>query len=183
MIGPGTYTFGPANAELLVHTGRQGTAKKVGHDLLIEVSSWSASLELAEDRVRSSLTVSADGGSLRVREGRGGVSKLGDGDVKEIEQTIEAKVLRGAAIEFRSTAVSAGAEPERLRVAGELEIAGTVRPIELELAIEGSRLTGEVTIAQSEWGIRPHSALLGALKVADEVIVTVDAELPASARA
>ena len=89
-------------------------------------------------------------------------------------------MLRGGAIEFGSTAVTPGAGEGRLRVTGELEIAGTARPVEVELAIEGGRLTGEATIAQSEWGIKPYSALLGALKVADRVRVTVDAELPAA---
>jgi polyisoprenoid-binding protein YceI len=63
-------------------------------------------------------------------------------------------------------------------VSGELEIAGTTRPVEFALAVEGSHLTGGATFKQSDWGIKPYTTLFGALKVADEVKVTVDAELP-----
>jgi YceI-like domain len=178
-LAPGTYRFGPENAELLVHTGREGGAKKAGHDLVLEVGSWSATLELAEDSTQSSLALSADGGSLRVREGHGGIQKLDDDDRQGIMQTIDEEVLRGGAIEFRSTAVTPGPGPEQLRVGGELELNGTLTAVEFELAVRGDRLSGETTITQSDWGIKPYSTLFGALKVADEVKVTIDAELPA----
>jgi hypothetical protein len=32
-------------------------------------------------------------------------------------------------------------------------------------------------VKQSEWGIKPYTALFGALKVADEVEVTIDGQL------
>ncbi|HEY1592420.1 MAG TPA: YceI family protein [Solirubrobacteraceae bacterium] len=178
-VAPGTYTLGPESAELLVHTGRRGGAAKAGHDLVIEVSSWSATLELADDPGQSSLALSADGGSLRVREGHGGMTKLGDDDKRGITQTIDDEVLGGGAIEFRSAAVEAGAQPGQLRIEGELDLVGTTRPVEFELNLgDDGHLTGEATIVQSEWGIKPYSTLFGALKVADEVNVTVEAELP-----
>jgi polyisoprenoid-binding protein YceI len=176
---PGTYDFGPENATLLVLTARTGGAAKAGHDLTIEVTSWSATLALAEDPANSSLRLHAEGGSLRVREGRGGITKLGDDDKQGITQTIDEEVLRGGAIEFTSTAVEPGAHSGQLRVGGELELAGRTHPLEFGLALDGEgHLTGEATIKQSEWGIKPYSTLFGALKVADEVRVTVEAELP-----
>ena len=179
-VAPGTYTLGPENAELLVHTGRRGGAAKAGHDLTIEVTEWSATLELADDPAQSSLTLSADGGSLRVREGHGGMTKLGDDDKQGITQTIDDEVLKGGAIAFRSTAVEPGAEPGQLRVEGELELVGATRPVEFELNVtDAGHLTGEAAITQSDWGIKPYSTLFGALKVADEVKVTVAGELPA----
>jgi polyisoprenoid-binding protein YceI len=177
-IAPGTYTLGPENAELLVHTGRKGGAAKAGHDLMIDVTSWSATLELADDPTNSSIALSADGGSLRVREGHGGMTKLGDDDKQGITQTIDEEVLHGGAIEFRSTAVEPGAEPGQLQVRGELELLGATRPVEFELMLsEAGHLTGEATVIQSEWGMKPYSTLFGALKVADEVKITVEADL------
>jgi len=35
-----------------------------------------------------------------------------------------------------------------------------------------------VTVVQREFGIKPYSALLGALKVRDELEIVVDAPLP-----
>ena len=35
-------------------------------------------------------------------------------------------------------------------------------------------LTGSATVKQSDWGMKPYSALFGALKVADEVEVAFE---------
>ena len=103
-------------------TERQGAAAKVGHDLVIEVTAWSATLEVGEDSEPISLELDADANSLRVREGTGGVQALGDDDRSDIEWTIDDEVLMGKAIEFRSTAIEA-AEDGRLIVAGDLRMA------------------------------------------------------------
>ena len=159
-------TFGPENATLTVMTKRTGAASKAGHDLLLEVTSWSATLDQDAD---PALTLTADSGSLRVLEGSGGIQALGDDDKAGIEQTIEEEVLMGTPIEFRSTAV------DGRRVEGELELAGQRHPISFELgADEDGRLTGSATFKQSDWGMKPYSALFGTLKVADEVEVAFE---------
>ena len=156
-------TFGPENATLTVRTKRTGAASKAGHDLLIEVTSWSAALDPDAD---PALTLTADARSLRVLEGSGGMQALDADDRANIDQTIDDEVLMGTAIEFRSTAVEGG------RIEGELELAGQRHPISFKLAgDEGGRLTGSATVKQSDWGMKPYSALFGALKVADEVEV------------
>ncbi len=38
------------------------------------------------------------------------------------------------------------------------------------------RLTGDATVKQSSFGIKPYSALFGALKVADDVRVAIEAD-------
>jgi polyisoprenoid-binding protein YceI len=177
-IETGTRTLGPHNGELLVHTGRRGGAAKAGHDLVIEVTAWNATLNLREDPSLSSIALSADGGSLRVRDGSGGIMALGEDDKDGIRQTIDEEVLRGGSIEFRSTAVAAEGDRRHLRVLGELELNGRTAPIQFELLLsDDGRLSGAATIRQSDWGIRPYTTLFGALKVADEVRVTVEADL------
>ena len=159
-------TFGPENATLTVMTKRTGAASKAGHDLLLEVTSWSATLDQDAD---PALRLTADSGSLRVLEGSGGIQALGDDDKAGIEQTIEEEVLMGTPIEFRSTAV------EGRGLEGELELAGQRHPISFELAgDEDGRLTGTATVKQSDWGMKPYSALFGTLKVADEVEVAFE---------
>ena len=174
-LAPGTYELGPHNGTLTVRTGRGGAASKAGHNLLIEVTSWRGVLELADDDARASL--SADAKSMRVREGSGGINPLGDDDKANIAQTIDQEVLNGTAIEFHSSEVRRRADGDRMSVSGELELAGRRAPISFELSVEGSRLRGGATVKQSDWGIKPYSALFGALKVLDEVDVEIDAEL------
>ena len=51
-ITEGLHKFGPANAELTVHTARTGAAAKAGHDLVIEVTAWEATLEIGKDSLQ-----------------------------------------------------------------------------------------------------------------------------------
>jgi polyisoprenoid-binding protein YceI len=171
-IQAGTYKLGPDNASLHVETGRNGAAAKAGHDLIIEVQSWEATLEVGDS---SSLQLSADPTSLHVREGKGGMQALKDDDKADIRKTIDKDILKKKSISFQSTAVeSAG---DGLTVTGDLEMGGKTKPITFELSESGGTLTGDTTVKQSDWSIKPYSALFGALKVNDEVKVVVDAKL------
>jgi polyisoprenoid-binding protein YceI len=177
-IENGSYVLGPATATLTVKTGKAGAAAKAGHDLTIEVTDWEATLQVAGELASSSVTLTADSRSLRVREGHGGMQALGDDDKEGISQTIDEEVLKGTTIAFRSTAVAAGPDGT-LSVSGELELGGQTNPITFALALgDGGKLTGSTIVKQSDWGIKPYSALFGTLKVVDEVEVIVDAQLP-----
>jgi hypothetical protein len=173
-IGPGRHKLGPENATLTVETGRRGAVAMAGHDLVIEVTSWAAELDAAKD---PAITLTADGGSLRVLDGTGGATELGEDDKAGIEQTIDEEVLKGTTIEFRSSALEVDPDGSRATVHGELELAGTRNPISFELRSEDGRLNGRATVKQSDWGIKPYAALFGTLKVADEVEVGIEASL------
>jgi YceI-like domain len=164
--------LGPENGTLTVRTGRGGAAAKAGHDLLIEVERWSATLDDA------AITLQADAGSLRVLEGTGGMSTLDDGDKTGIKQTIDEEILKRAPIRFRSTSVQR--RGNRLEVEGELELVGVKHALEFPLRLEDDgHLTGAALVKQSDWRIKPFSALFGTLKVADVVEVAIDAMVPA----
>jgi polyisoprenoid-binding protein YceI len=175
----GTYRFGPDDGTLSVRTGRRGAAAKAGHDLVIHVTAWEATLRVGDTAADTSVEVEADATSLHVREGTGGMQSLGDDDKANIRTTIDDEVLKGQAIAFRSTAVTGG--DGRLGVQGDLTLAGTTRPLAFDLAIgDDGRLSGAAVVKQSDWGMKPYSALFGALKVADEVRIEIDAALPQS---
>jgi polyisoprenoid-binding protein YceI len=181
-LPPGEHRLGPEDVTLAVRTVRAGAAAKAGHDLLIHVTSWSATLVLDEDSAKSSLELDADATSLRVIEGAGGAFELGDDDIASIHQTIDDEVLMKQGIRFRSTSVHAEGDG-RIGVEGELTIVGTTKPVGFELAIsDDGALTGSATVKQTDWGMKPYSALFGALKVADEVDVTAEGHLPSQSR-
>jgi polyisoprenoid-binding protein YceI len=172
----GEYQLGPSDGSLLVKTGRTGAAAKAGHDLVIEVTAWHATLEVVDDPSQSTIVLEADATSLRVREGAGGMQMLGDDDKANIVETIDDDVLKRVPIEFRSTAVQV--DGDTWTVQGELTLAGQAAPLTFELTAADGSLGGSAVIKQSDWGIKPYSALFGALKVADEVTVVVEAHLP-----
>jgi polyisoprenoid-binding protein YceI len=176
-IEAGTYRLGPDNGTLSVRTSRTGAAAKAGHDLLIHVTAWDATLEVGEEPAQTTLALDADATSLRVREGTGGMQALGDDDKANIQQTIDDDVLKRNDISFRSTEVQAAGDGNWISVRGELTLMGKARPIAFDLAADDDgKLTGSAVVKQTEWGIKPYSALFGALKVADEVEVAIDAQ-------
>jgi polyisoprenoid-binding protein YceI len=169
------YQLGPEHGTLAVRTGRTGTVAKAGHDLHIHVTKWSGTLDDGDD---PSVTLDADATSLRVQEGTGGMMALDDGDVANIHQTIDDEVLKRHDISFRSTRAEKTADG--LSVTGDLTVRGTTRPIAFELELAGGRVRGTAVVKQTEWGMKPYTALFGALKVADDVRVEIDAALPQS---
>jgi len=173
----GTHELGPDHGTLEVRTYREGMAQKVGHDLIIDVTRWTASVEVGQDGAVAAVELEADAGSLQVREGRRGVKPLSDRDRAEIRKNIDGKVLGGQPISFRSGAIEPG--DGRLSIEGELAMAGTSRParFELDQAADG-RISGTLSLTQSEWGIKPYRGLMGALKVRDAVEVILDVRLP-----
>ena len=69
----------------------------------------------------------------------------------------------------------------RISVQGELTLVGETRPIAFDLTVDkNGKVSGSVVLTQTDWGITPYSTLFGALKVADEVEVAIDARLPSS---
>jgi polyisoprenoid-binding protein YceI len=175
----GTHTLGPDNGTLQVKTYRTGMAQKAGHDLVLDVTSWKATVDVDEDS-NFAVELSADPRSLRVRDGHGGVKPLTDKDRADIHKSIDDKVLKGKAITFKSgEASSNGAGPAS--VTGEVSMGGNSRPVtfEVHVAADG-QINSTVSLTQSEWGIKPYSGLMGALKVRDEVEVVLEGRLPAA---
>ena len=94
-IETGTHTIGPSNGSLKVKTGKEGAAAKMGHDLVIGVNSWEATVEGGDS---PSITLTADPGSLEVIEGSGGAKPLSDKDKGDIKKSITGKVLGSSQI-------------------------------------------------------------------------------------
>jgi polyisoprenoid-binding protein YceI len=168
------YQLGPDDGTLAVRTGRTGTVAKAGHDLVIHVTKWRGTLDTDAPGVE----LDVDATSLKVREGTGGMKGLDDGDLANIEQTIDDDVLKRQDVSFRSTSVER--DGDKLSVTGDLTLRGTTRPLTFDLAVADGRVRGTAVVKQTEWGMKPYTALFGALKVADEVRVEIDAALPQS---
>jgi polyisoprenoid-binding protein YceI len=176
-----THRFGPENASLQVRTYREGVAAKAGHDLIIAVTRWDATVQVADEPAGWTIELNADPGSLEVREGLGGVKPLTDKDRVEIRKNIAEKVLGSQPIRFRSRDVRLAEGDARLTVEGELSMAGGARPVTARLAIDGGgAIRGTILLTQSDWGIKPYRGLMGALKVRDDVEVVIEADLPPS---
>jgi hypothetical protein len=204
----GTYRLGPDAGRVVISTTRAGLAARVGHDLTLDVTRWSADITVpggvpaqaapaqaapaqaapAEavpggDLSAATVTAELDLGSLVVREGTGGARPLSDSDRRDIESTMR-KILGGsggpATAVFRSTRVIPSAAGGAIE--GTLTLNGRSQPVRLQLTGPApGRYRGTVTIVQSAFGIKPYSGFFGALKLRDEVVAEFEVDLSRAA--
>ena len=161
---------GPTDGTLSVRTSRTGAAAKAGHDLLIHVTAWHATLDVGEDPAESSLALDVDAtvaararGHRRHADARG--RRQGEHSRDDRRRRPEA-ASRSSFARPRCEPTADGAG----RVQGELTLVGKTAPLAFDLTIgDDGTLSGSAVVKQSDWGIKPYSALFGALKVADEV--------------
>ncbi len=71
-----TLQLGPQSGSLKVNTYREGVAQKIGHDLVIEVEEWDATVDVGPHGAIRSVQLNVDPSSLRVSEGRGGAKAV-----------------------------------------------------------------------------------------------------------
>lgn len=183
-VKSGSHSIGPGNGQLTINTYVGGMGAKMGHDLVLEATRWSGTVNLdADNPAASSVQVSVDPSSLEILSASGGVKGLSEKDKGDIAQN-QAKTLNTAKypeITFQSTAVS-GSAP-RLSVQGNLTIAGKTSPVTLDVnAEEGpgdTKITGTTKLQHSDFGVKPYSKM-GALKVKDEVDMKIVLTLPSA---
>ncbi len=165
--------------ELLVKTGVTGRAAKMGHRLTIAMDSWRAQVSWAAgEPTEVDLTVDVD--SLRVVRGEGGVTSL-SGPEKTVVRSNAMKALdagRFPTIRFRANDIEHTSGGYRL--AGTLEIHGKTRDCVVDLDLEDLGdtwgMSCEAEVRQTEFGVKPYSILMGSVKIADTVTVSLAAQ-------
>lgn len=177
----GSHTIGPENGSLTVHTFRAGMGAKIGHDLVLEAKKWTGTVDIdADNPSASSVEITVDLTSLEIVNASGGVKPLSDKDRGDISKNIEKTLDTGKhpQVTFKSTSVSGGAPT--VTVAGDLTLKGKTRPVTLQVTAAGDQLTGKTTIVQTEFDIKPFSAMMGALKVRDAIELELTCTLPSA---
>jgi hypothetical protein len=178
VLAPGSYRFGPDDGRLLVEINRDGLARRVGHDLVLLVESWSAEATVKEDLPASSLVVTADLRSLSVAEGRGGLIPLMERDKRDILSSARKVLGSDAQPELVWTSSGVTGDGATITAAGELRRGDRAAPVDVVLQVEAGSVTARAEIRQSALGIKPYQAFLGALRVKDLVTVTATVNLP-----
>ena len=162
----------------MLHTYRDGLAAQAGHDLVIEIGRWSGELTVNDDLSPAGLEVRIDMGSLIVREGTGGLKPLTDRDRREIGVTARKTMHADRHPEATFSATKFERDNGGGTISGTLTLAGQSRPARLQVTATGEdRYHATTSVVQSEYGIKPYTGFLGALRVRDAVTVDVDVDL------
>lgn len=163
--------FDQGSAECLVATFKEGLLSAVAHDLLLRVERFRVEV----DPERRVVAGSFDPASLRVvdavRDGRPAPGVLTAANKSEIESNVARWVLepdRHPEIRYASTSVEDRPEGG-FAVDGALALHGVERPLRVLVEPDGTGFLARATVHQPDFGIRPYSALLGALRVRADV--------------
>ena len=170
-----SWTLDSSNGALLVLTGVTGRAAKMGHRLTIAMESWRATAQWKGGQPASAeLVVNVD--SLAVLKGEGGLTPLA-GPEKGVARSNALKSLD--AKKFPTVRFVAGditKTPDGFRLAGSVQIHGVTRPQVVDLVFEDRgdswALSAQVPVTQTDFGIKPISLLMGAMKTVDEVTIS-----------
>ncbi len=170
--------YDASSAECLVFTYKEGLMSAAAHDLKLKISSWSMNVDVAA----GTLEATFEAGSIRyvtaMKDGRDNPSAFGI-DARRIEKSINKDVLKTRKhprIQF--TATELRADGEGFSVAGRLTLNGVTRTISAVITRTGGRLEATVRLHQPDFGIKPFSALLGALKIKPAVDVRISVPAP-----
>ena len=188
--GPGLaagFKVDPARSSLVLQLFKDGVAARLGHDHVVHASVFSGTVAYDPNHPdASSIQVAVEVGSL-IADDPGTRRKFGlagepsASDRAEIDKAMKADGQLAAArfqsMSFTSTAIAR--QPDgRFLVTGRLTIRGVTNEVKFpaQIGMEGAQLRGraQLTLKQSSFGYPPYSALLGAIKNKDEVILHVD---------
>jgi hypothetical protein len=160
-------TFDANAVDCRVSVFVEGVASSFGHDATLRVTNLS--LDVGED---DGITADFDPSSLRV------VDNISDSNKKDIERNAE-KALdprKYPKIQFRS--VSVKRDGAQARIEGDLTLHGVTNSISLDAHDDGQRWNAKVVLDQRKFGIKPFSAMFGALKIKPDVEVNISMPHP-----
>jgi len=162
------------HGEVKVYTYKAGLLSRVAHDLQLTVRKWRVDLD------GTTLKATFEVGSIEVdgavRKGRLDHRALKDRDKKSILEVIHGDVLRAGQHPQVCFEATVGGDPKKPVFSGTLHLRGQSRPLTVQGRETAGRLELDHELRPSEWGIQPHEALMGAIKLQDRVRVRVRIE-------
>jgi polyisoprenoid-binding protein YceI len=169
------YTVTPNESTLTILVGKAGALRGLGHEHIVAVKSFSGEAHIPSNALnRATFAFELDTGSLSVAD-----EGISDKDRMEIERNMKEKVLdvsRFPKINFQSVSIT-GIKPttngQTALLNGQLTLHGVTNQVRVPAAItvtpQQLRVSGDITINQTDFGIKPYSTAGGTVKVRNEL--------------
>ena len=166
--------FDAYNSECLLVSFKDGLLARLAHDLKLQFERFSIEVDDSTRQIKATFDPSSIQVVCAQVDGKDDPSTLSGGDKKKIHDNVVKDVLRVRKypeIRFDSTKVVE--RGEGFAVEGTLQMHGKSRNIQASVRSDGERWVTEVRLHQPDFGIKPYTAALGALKVKPDVLVRV----------
>ena len=178
----GSYCLDTNFGNLYVYTFKEGLLSKLAHDLLIDVTDFKVNLEVPEAGFTSgNLELEIQANSLKVvcalKDGER-TDALKDKDIADIEKDMGGKVLhpdKYPTATFRSKSILE--KDGGYKINGDLSLHGVTKTIDFDIDTNGESLKGMITLLQKDYGIKPFKAMMGTLKIKNEINIGFDLSL------
>ncbi len=179
----GKYSLSGKSGNVHVYTFKEGLLSKLAHDLLIDVTDFKVDLDVPEAGFTSGkLELEIQANSLKVicamKDGERQPDTLKEKDIADIEGDMAKKVLhpdKYPAVNFSSKTIQ---EKEGgYHINGELSLHGVTKSVDFDIDTSGSNLKGRFTLLQKDYGIKPFKAMMGTLKIKNEIDIEFDLSL------
>jgi polyisoprenoid-binding protein YceI len=164
--------FDAYNSQCLVFSFKDGLLARLAHDLKLQVERFSIEVDDSTRQIKATFDPSSIQVVCAQIDGRDDPSTLSKGDKKKIHDNVTKDVLRVRKypeIRFESTNVVE--RGEGFAVEGTLQMHGKSRNLQASVRADGDFWVTELRLHQPDFGIKPYTAALGALKVKPDVLV------------
>jgi hypothetical protein len=163
-----------STAEVFVLSFKDGMLAKLAHDLKMKVGSFTLDIDDTTKQIDAKFDARSVKVVCRRKDGHDESGGLSSFEVGQIDGNIQNDVLetkKHTDIRFVSTAIEPKGDGYTVR--GDLTLHGKTRSVSADVKKQGDRYVTELKLHQPDFGIKPYSAALGALKVQADVIVQV----------
>ena len=183
--GSQVYAIQAGQSDIHVLVYKAGALGALGHNHVVSVGGLRGKIYLNRNRANSRFEINVavnrlvvDNAGLRRREGKNFSSKPTKSDIQGTRKNmLSAKLLNGA--KYPSIKIKGNGGPKAGKKNGTLNVSVTILgrsrnlalPISLSLKGDGLVASGTKQISHGALGLKPFSALFGALKVADRLVL------------
>ena len=180
----GSYSLKSGSGKLSVLTFKEGMLSVIAHDLQLDVTDYKVDVNVPEEGFGSgSLNVELQANSLKVdfamKDGQPNPGCLKEKDIADIEKDMFKKVLhpdKYPTVSFCSKEIQV--KDGGYHVSGELDLHGAKKPVAFDVDTSNdNNLKGTFVIKQTDYGVKPFKAMMGTLKVKDELKFAFDLPL------
>lgn len=179
------YTIDPAKSSVVVQVFKEGVASGLAHDHVIKATQLSGKVEFDPTNASTAaISVEVKTSGLQVdapalRKQYNLTSELSESDRKQVEDNMKSEaqlnVAKYPTLTFKSKSITFTGD--KAQVTGDLTIRGVTRSVSFPATVklDGSTFVGEgkLKVKQTDYGFEPYSALLGAIKNQNEVILNL----------
>ncbi len=158
-----------AKGTIQVFTFKEGLLSAVAHDLQIQLEKFDITLD--GENVTGEFPLQSLNLVGPVEDGQVKPDKYDAGKRADVHKAMNEDVLKTSKHPTARFSGRAAPKGDGYSVSGELELGGQKNPLAFDVAKSATGYDGEFEIQPSRWGVEQYKAMLGAIRLKDQIKV------------